>query len=123
LLRLQGNQGVFDDARRHAVLERLNELPDFCLYSAQFALTGCHAGARRHPEAIHLTSEFMAELLEQVASEQLLLQCVQDSSLDFVSPDRQMIRARPFVASPEARQAMSRLENETTSAQTAFCEP
>jgi len=57
--------------RRSAdTLERLNELPDLCLHSAQLTLRGRHAGTRRHPQAIHLASELMAELLEQVASEQ-----------------------------------------------------
>jgi hypothetical protein len=82
LLRLQANQGILDDAGRHAVLEGLNELPDLCLNSAQFALTGCHAGTRRHSQAIHLTGELMAELLEQVAPKQLLLQRVQDSDME-----------------------------------------
>lgn len=68
-------------------------------------LTGRHAGARRHPEAIHLASEFMAELFEQVASKQLLLQCVQNSSLDFVSSDRQVIRANPFCREPQSKTA------------------
>ena len=64
----------------------------------------------------------MAELLEQVASKQLLLQCVQDSSLDFVSSNRQVIRTSSLVASPKARQPIARLEDETTSAHAAFCE-
>jgi hypothetical protein len=123
LLRLQGNQWVLDDAGWHAVLERLNELPDLCLHSAQVTLSNRRAGTRRHPEAIHLASEFMAELFEQVASKQLLLQCVQNPSLDFISSNRQTIRTGPFVAGSKTRESMSRLEDETTSADAAFCEP
>jgi hypothetical protein len=42
----------------------------------------------------------MAELFEQVASRQLLLKCAQNSSLDFISSNRKMIRTSPFVAGP-----------------------
>jgi hypothetical protein len=114
---------VPDDAGRHAILEGLNELPDFCLNPAQFALTGGDAGTCRHPETIHLAREFMAEVFEQVASKQLLLQRVENPPLDLVSPDRQMIRTGPFVASPETRKAMSRLEDEATSADPHFVSP
>jgi len=65
----------------------------------------------------------MAELFEQVAPKQLLLQRMQNTSLDFVSSDRQMIRTSPLVGSPKTRKPMSRLEDETTSADAAFCEP
>jgi hypothetical protein len=43
--RARASQAVLDDAGRHAVFQRLNELPDLCLNPAQFTLTGCHAGA------------------------------------------------------------------------------
>jgi hypothetical protein len=123
LLGFQGNQGILDDGGWHTVFQRLNELPDLCLDTAQLSLSSRHAGTGRHPEAIHLASEFLAELFEQVPSKQLLLQRVQNSSLDFVSSNRQMIRASPPVARPKTREPMSRLEDETNSADAAFREP
>lgn len=115
-------KGVLDNAGWYAILERLNELSDLCLYSAQLTLSGRDAGTRRHPEAVHLPSEFMAELLEQVASKQLFLQCMQNPRLDFVSSDRQAICTSPFVASPKTRKAMSRLQDEAASTHAAFGE-
>jgi hypothetical protein len=49
----------------------------------------------------------MTELLEKIASKQLLLQCLQDSSLDFVSPNRQVIRTSSLVVSSKARQPIA----------------
>jgi hypothetical protein len=58
-------------------------------------------------ERLKTAERFMTELLEKIASKQLLLQCLQDSSIDFVSPNRQVIRTSSLVASSKARQPIA----------------
>src|SRR5688500_16413685 len=73
-----------------------------------------------HPEPVHLARELVAELLEQVLSQQLLLQRPQHARLDFVPADRKLVRARPLVASAAAAEATRGTHDESGSADAAF---
>ena len=60
-----------------------------------------------HAEPIHLARELVAELLKEILTQQLVLQCSQDASFDFIAPDGQMVVASSLIASAEAREPVS----------------
>jgi hypothetical protein len=55
-----------------------------------------------HPEPIHLARELLAELVEEILTQQLLLKRLQYAPFNFVPANRQLVRARALVASSEA---------------------
>ncbi len=59
-----------------------------------------------HVEPVHLARELLAELLEEVLTQEFLLQRVQDTRLHFVAPDGQVVLARPLVTGTEAGEAI-----------------
>src|SRR5690606_16023475 len=54
----------------------------------------------------HLTRELFAELVEQVLTQELLLECLQNACLDLVTPDGQAVVARALVAGAETCEAV-----------------
>src|SRR5690606_29646794 len=64
------------------------------------------ARAMFHPEPVHLARELLAELVEQVLAQELLLEGLQDARFDLVAPDGQAVIARPLLASAETCEAI-----------------
>lgn len=80
--------------------------PDVVLHSFELAFGRGEGGAVLHPEPIQLAGELVAELLEQVLAQQLLLQRLQHARFDFIPADRQLVRARALVASSRSSKAV-----------------
>jgi hypothetical protein len=78
-----------------AVLDRLDELPDFAFNPRQLSASRRGAGPPCHPKAIHLPRVLVAELLEQVLP--LASQRTQDAPFDltarngYLSPEQRLL--------------------------------
>ena len=81
LPRFERQQLVFDRQRGHAVLDRLNKLPDFTFDARELPSTVRQTCAMFHPQAVQLPHVLAAEVLEQVAAHQLVAQCHENAFL------------------------------------------
>src|SRR6059058_2197105 len=73
-----------------------------------------------HPEPVHLARELLAELLEQILTEQLVLQRAQYARFDVVTTNAQVVVASSVVACAEASKAVFARHDESCAAHTAF---
>ena len=95
------------DSAEHAVLDRLNELPDFAFDRRELLATVRQTCAMLHPQPIQLAHVLAAEVLEQVAAHQLVAQCHENAFFHLLAADGQAIGARASRASAEAGQAVA----------------
>ncbi len=115
-------QLIPDNARRHSVLEGLNKLCDLRLHPPELVLDSRQASSCRHSKSIRLACELFAELLEEILPQKPLLRRVKNARLNLTATDREAIGADTFVMCAEAREPISRLEHETASTHSAFCQ-
>ena len=83
-------------------------------------MTAC---AVLHSEPIHLARELLAELFEEIVTQQLLLKRVEDALLDFITSNGQAIRARALVSCAKAHQPICGADDEPRAALTALRQP
>ena len=74
-------------------------------------------------QAVHFTRELFAKLVEQVPLQQLLFERLQDSRLDLVTPDGEVVVAGAFLASAEACETVAAGHDEPGTADAAFRQP
>jgi hypothetical protein len=79
LPRFERQQLVFDRDRRHAVLDRLNKLPDLTFDGRELLAAVGNARAMLHPQAIQLAHVLAAEVLEEITPHQLVAKRAQDA--------------------------------------------
>ena len=103
-----------------AIFDRLNQRLDLRFDARQLTLHDRDARARRHAEPIHLAREFLAELLEEIAAQQLVLERMKHPRFDVVATNRQVVRADSLVAGAEAREAVARLQHKAAAAHAAL---
>jgi hypothetical protein len=100
----------------------LDHAPDIALHTFELALGRGQARAVFHPEPVHLASELVAELLEQLVVQELVLESLENSGFNLVAPDRETVAAGAFITSAEARQPVATGHDESGAAHTALRE-
>ena len=60
-----------------------------------------------HPKPVHLARELVAELLEQVLAQQLLLKRTEHARFHFVAANGQVVVAPTLIACAEAREPVA----------------
>ena len=113
-------QLVFHDGGRDAFLHHLDQLLAAGLHAFDLTCRSREAGAVLHPEPIHLASEFFAELLEELLIQELLLERLQNSPLDLVTPDGEAVVTGTLFASTEACEPIPAGHDEPSAADAAF---
>lgn len=109
--------------RRNAVHHHLDQLlaPDL---DALNLVLGCReAGAVLHPKSVHLAREFVAELLEELLVQELVLESLEDPRFNFVSSDGEVVAARALLASAEACKTVAAGHDEASAAHSALRQP
>src|SRR5687768_6756388 len=76
-----------------------------------------------HSQPVHLASELVAELLEELLVQELLLESLDDPRFNFVSSDREVVAARALLASAEACETVAAGHNEAGAAHAALRQP
>src|SRR6266542_3536718 len=76
-----------------------------------------------HSQPVHFAREFFAELLKQVLAQELLLERVQNSRLDLVTPDGEVVVAGALLASAEACETVAARHDEPSTADAALRQP
>ena len=76
-----------------------------------------------HPEPVHLARELLAELVEEILAQQLVLKCVQDSPLDLITSNGQAIRTCSLASRSKAHKAIGGADDETIPAHAHFVRP
>ena len=76
-----------------------------------------------HPQPVHLARELFAELVKQVLAQELLLERRQNSRLDLVTPDGEVVVAGAFLTSSEACETVAAGHDESGTADAALRQP
>ena len=84
---------------------------------------GREAVAVLHPKPVHLAREFVAELLEELLVQEVLLESLEDPRFNFVSSDGEVVAARALLASAEACDTVPAGHDETGAAYAALRQP
>jgi hypothetical protein len=101
---------------QHQVQELLDPRAD----PLDLAFSGGQADAALHPEPVHLASELVAELFEQILLKQLLLERVEHSRFNLVAPNGQVVVAPSLVTSTEASEPVLARHDESSAADAAL---
>ena len=73
-----------------------------------------------HPKPVHLAGELVAELLEQVLTQQLLLQRLEHARFHFFTTDSQVVVAASLVARAKASEPVPASHDESGAADAAL---
>ena len=65
-----------------------------------------------HPKPVHLARELVAELLEELLVQELLLESLEDPRFNFVPSDGEVVAARALLASAEACETVAASHDE-----------
>jgi hypothetical protein len=99
-------QLVLDFTGWDALHDGLDELLSLYFDSLDLAVGSREAGAVFHPEPVHPAGELVAELFEQILTQQLVLQRSERARFNLVAPDgevrRRVQRGSPAMISPRA---------------------
>ena len=109
--------------RRDAVHHHLDQLLPPDLDALDLALGCREAGAVLHPKPVHLASEFVAEFLEELLVQELLLESLENPRFNFVSSDGEVVAARALLASAEAGETVAAGHDEAGAAHAALRQP
>jgi hypothetical protein len=70
-----------------------------------------------HPQPVHLARELFTELLEQFLAQELLLERLENSRLDLVTPDGETVVAGAFLAGAEACESIAAGDDEPSASE------